>query len=361
MLQYGNEHYIYNKNGYLTTKYSGLDTTKYTYDNLGNLLLAVLPNGTNIEYVVDANNRRIAKKVDGRIIAKYLYQDQLKPVVELDSLGDVKRRYIYGVKQNVPDYYEQGGLRYRIITDHLGSVRLIVKESTGEIVTKINYDEYGKEIFAERDTSLSSLFFGYAGGLADTETGLIRFGARDYNPVSGRWSAKDPIGFNGGDYNLFGYVLTDPINLVDRDGKTTGSTQNIFMIAVFNATVAATESALNGKSLDRIGLDALVGGASSLLGAGIGRVWNHPIIVGGVMSLISSYATTRYIDEKSNETIKNNLDIQQDIAANGILGALVAGLDGCYESMKMNVKGRMILSVVEGVISTIYKKKVLGL
>lgn len=199
--------------------------------------------------------------------------------------------------------------------------------------------------------------FGYAGGLYDEQTKLVRFGARDYNTTTGRWSAKDPIGFNGGDYNLFGYVLTDPINLVDRDGKTTGSTQNIFMIAVFNATVAATESALNGKSLDRIGLDALVGGASSLLGAGIGRVWNHPIIVGGVMSLISSYATTRYIDEKSNETIKNNLDIQQDIAANGILGALVAGLDGCYESMKMNVKGRMILSVVEGVISTIYKKK----
>ncbi len=66
MLLYGNEKYVYNKNGYLTTKYSGLDTTKYTYDNLGNLLLVVLPNGTNIEYVVDANNRRIAKKENGK-------------------------------------------------------------------------------------------------------------------------------------------------------------------------------------------------------------------------------------------------------------------------------------------------------
>ncbi|MCC6175807.1 MAG: RHS repeat-associated core domain-containing protein, partial [Chloroflexi bacterium] len=40
-------------------------------------------------------------------------------------------------------------------------------------------------------------------------------GARDYDADSGRWTAKDPIGFAGGQANLYGYVLNDPVNLVD--------------------------------------------------------------------------------------------------------------------------------------------------
>jgi uncharacterized protein RhaS with RHS repeats len=47
---------------------------------------------------------------------------------------------------------------------------------------------------------------------------LTRFGARDYDAQTGRWTAKDPILFDGGDTNLFGYVLGDPVNLVDLDG-----------------------------------------------------------------------------------------------------------------------------------------------
>jgi RHS repeat-associated protein len=60
--------------------------------------------------------------------------------------------------------------------------------------------------------------FGFAGGLYEQSTGLTRFGARDYDPITGRWTSKDPIGFAGRDPNLFGYVLQDPVNLVDIDG-----------------------------------------------------------------------------------------------------------------------------------------------
>jgi hypothetical protein len=47
---------------------------------------------------------------------------------------------------------------------------------------------------------------------------LTRFGARDYDPQSGRWTAKDPILFDGGDANIFSHVLNNPINLVDPAG-----------------------------------------------------------------------------------------------------------------------------------------------
>ncbi|WP_370302769.1 RHS repeat-associated core domain-containing protein [Rheinheimera baltica] len=52
----------------------------------------------------------------------------------------------------------------------------------------------------------------------DADTGLTRFGARDYDPETGRWTASDPIGFAGGDTNLYGYVLGDPINFIDPTG-----------------------------------------------------------------------------------------------------------------------------------------------
>ena len=60
--------------------------------------------------------------------------------------------------------------------------------------------------------------FGFAGGIYEAETKLTRFGARDYDGTIGRWTSKDPIRFNGGDSNLFGYVFSDPVNFVDSSG-----------------------------------------------------------------------------------------------------------------------------------------------
>ena len=47
----------------------------------------------------------------------------------------------------------------------------------------------------------------------------MRFGARDYDPSTGKWTAKDPILFNGGDTNLFAYALNDPVNWIDPAGR----------------------------------------------------------------------------------------------------------------------------------------------
>jgi RHS repeat-associated protein len=60
--------------------------------------------------------------------------------------------------------------------------------------------------------------FGFAGGLKDNHTGLIRFGYRDFDPETGRWTARDPIGFAGGDTNLYGYVGGNPVMFFDPSG-----------------------------------------------------------------------------------------------------------------------------------------------
>ena len=147
----------------------------------------------------------------------WLYHDQLNPVAELDGSGNVVARFVYGNRANVPEYMVKGGVTYRILSDHLGSPRLVVDTETGTVAQRIDYGEFGN---ITQDTNPGFQPFGLAGGLYDAGTELVRFGARDYDAEIGRWTAKDPIGFRGG-VNLYAYVLTDPVNSIDPSGLTT--------------------------------------------------------------------------------------------------------------------------------------------
>ncbi len=213
---YGNATFAYTGNGELLSKNDGGAITQYDYDVLGNLRKVVLPDGRVIEYVIDGRNRRIGKKINGSLVQGFLYQDQLNPVAELDANGDVISRFVYGSRPNVPDYMIRDGVTYRIISDHLGSPRLVVDTATGGIAQRLDYDEFGNVL---NDTHPGFQPFGFAGGIYDQHTKFTRFGARDYDPLTGRWTAKDPIRFAGGDPNLYGYVLGDPINFIDPDGR----------------------------------------------------------------------------------------------------------------------------------------------
>lgn len=215
-MQYGAAAYTYTANGELKSKTIGSQTTTYQYDVLGNLRKVTLPNGSVIEYVIDGQYRRLGKKVNGALLQGFLYQDQLKPVAELNASGQVVSRFIYAGRVNVPDYMVKGGATYRIITDHLGSPRLVVNSADGAIAQRMDYDEFGKVTL---DTNPGFQPFGFAGGLYDRDTGLVRFGARDYDAETGRWTAKDPILFQGGSVNLFEYAINDPVNFVDPEGQ----------------------------------------------------------------------------------------------------------------------------------------------
>ncbi len=191
------------------------DTTTYTYDALGNLTAVGLPDGTAIGYVVDAAGRRVGKKVNGTLVQGFLYKDRLRPVAELDGSGNIVSRFVYAGTAHVPAYMVKGGVEYRIISDHLGSVRLVVDTTTGQVVQRIDYDSWGAVTL---DTNPGFQPFGFAGGLYDSDTGLVRFGYRDYDPQAGRWTAPDPLLFAGSDINLYAYGSNDPINEIDPLG-----------------------------------------------------------------------------------------------------------------------------------------------
>jgi RHS repeat-associated protein len=203
--------------------------TKYDYDELGNLLRVDLdytgPGDTtwDIEYVVDGLNRRVGKKVDGTLVKGWVYDGQLRPVVEYDGTGAVVSRFVYGTQVNVPELMVKptgpATGTYRMITDHLGSVRLVVNTTTGNIAQRIDYDEFGVIL---TDTNPGFQPFGFAGGFYDHLTGLVRFGVRDYDSSIGRWTTKDPILFRGRQTNLYVYVGNDPVNRADAFGLLPG-------------------------------------------------------------------------------------------------------------------------------------------
>jgi len=107
------------------------------------------------------------------------------------------------------------GSTYYLTNDQVGSLRIIA-DASGSVVKRIDYDSFGN-IINDTDPSFA-VPFGFAGGLHDRDTALVRFGYRDYDPDVGRWTAKDPIAFAGGDTDLYGYCLNDSINWVDADG-----------------------------------------------------------------------------------------------------------------------------------------------
>lgn len=194
---------------------------QYFYDAGGNLIRVEFPGypGEWIEYLLDGLGRRVGRKhFVGYALSveqRWLYAGD-RIVAELDGYGTLTRQFVYATGRNVPDLMIAGSTVYRIITDDLGSVRVVLNLSTGTAEQIWEYDPWGKVQFVSGSPLLQP--FGYAGGLYDSITTLVHFGAREYDPHTGRWLTRDPSLFNGG-LNLYEYANDDPANYVDPDGR----------------------------------------------------------------------------------------------------------------------------------------------
>ncbi len=203
--------YAIGEDGFVT----GRGTDQFTYSATGELLEAHV-GGQTVTYQYDGWGRRVTRKdSSGPTWYVYGWPDQpFRPTATRDSAG-VWTRYYYDEKAIV-FAMQRGTDWYYVATDFVGTP-LAVFDATGRAVKVLEYDSYGV-LLSDSNPSFE-LAVGFAGGLADEQTGLVRFGWRDYEPAAGRWTARDPLFFAGGYGNLYTYCANDPVNHIDPSGQ----------------------------------------------------------------------------------------------------------------------------------------------
>jgi RHS repeat-associated protein len=202
----GTTSYGFGADGFL----SGRGVQTFTYSARGELLLAGA-----VSYVYDGLGRRTGR-TQGADTTEYLYGNPGDPlqVTAVRAPSGALSTYYYD-EDGLLYALQRGGSFYYVATDQAGSPR-VVTDATGAVVKSLAYDSFGV-LTSDSDPGFE-LPFGFAGGIADPVTGLVHFGFRDYEPESGRWTARDPVLFHGGQANLYVYAGGDPIGQRDPSG-----------------------------------------------------------------------------------------------------------------------------------------------
>jgi RHS repeat-associated protein len=211
LLAQGSTTYTWDVHGNRASDSTGVT---YTHDGLGRLL-GWRKGPTSLEYEVDALDRRVLRRRNGVVTARYVYEGQYRIVAELESGS----RFLYATHGHSPDAMVRAGVTYVYVKNHLGSVRAVVNAATGQVVQALDYDVWGNVL---SDSSPGFQPFAFAGGLYDAESKLTHFGWRDYDASTGTWTSKDPIRQAGG-LNVYLYVNANPGRYIDPSGLLAGT------------------------------------------------------------------------------------------------------------------------------------------
>ncbi|MBE7172480.1 MAG: RHS repeat protein [Williamsia sp.] len=262
----------YDANG--NTVSASLHGATYGWDAADRLVK--ITQGSNvIEFVYDGLSRRVAEKLNGAVIRRWLW-DGTELAEERDASGStvVKRFFAQGEQIN--------GSKYYYTFDHLGSVREMT-DTNGVVVVRYDYDPYGRrtKVSGTLDADL-----GFTGHYYHAASGLYLALYRAYDANLGRWLNRDPIEEEGG-LNQYNYVDNKPINSFDKDGRF------IWIIggAVIGAAVnlAITYIANDGNISNKQIAAAIINGA---IAGGVGAVAGP---IGGSIARILGFASNQLV------------------------------------------------------------------
>ena len=203
------------------------DAATLTYDDNGNLThdgtqtytwnaRDQLASMTGASFQYDALGRR-QRRIVGGTTTDWLY-DGLTPVQEQDGT-QVTANQLTGL--GIDEYLarlEGSPARY-VLSDALGSTVALADEA-GAVQTEYTYAPFGAATVTGQSSSNPHQFTGRE---ADG-TGLYYYRARYYHPGLGRFISEDPIGFLGGDVNLYAYVWNNPLRFLDPSGLQADNT-----------------------------------------------------------------------------------------------------------------------------------------
>ena len=232
----------HNANGNLTSD----GVWSYTYDYENRLVQA--SNGTNtIAYTYDARGRLIERRSSGNsVTTNRMYYVGWQMIADYDGVGNMRRKYVYGVDIDEPVRMTGSGTNYYYHADALGSITEITG-STGALVESYTYDVYGAPtIYNSSGAVTNASAIGnrrfFTGRNRDGETGLYNLRNRCYSPTLGRFMQTDPSGLAGGDLNLYRYCGNNPVNSSDPMGLFSWQAAGVTAVAAIGITAGIVGS-----------------------------------------------------------------------------------------------------------------------
>jgi RHS repeat-associated protein len=235
--------YAWSADGGLASKTTSAGVTAYSWTGLGELDEVSLPGGRTVSYRYDAHGNRVARLCDGAVTERYEWAGPSRPLAVYGADGSLLARFLYADARTPYAADTPGGRRY-LSYDQAGSLAAVT-DATGTVLRRVERDSFGNTL---TDTAPGVVpWLGFAGGMPDAETGLVHFGARDYDPALGRWVSKDPIGFAGGDADLFAYCGGDPVGAVDPSGLYGVGSENAPETAEVVELIAESEAQSAGR------------------------------------------------------------------------------------------------------------------
>jgi RHS repeat-associated protein len=216
------------------------------WDN-GNRLVDVQTRAAAVTAGVPKERLRYAYDADGRLIERRRYtwsgsvwtlaestryvNDGLQCVAEYNGSNVLQRRHVWGLDMDG----SRGGLGgvggllwiaspangvHYAAADANGNV-VALFGSTGHETARYEYGPFGEVLRMSGGAIAVENPWRFSSKRQDATTDWVHYEYRVYDPATGRWLSRDPIGEAGGE-NLYGFVGNDPINQIDRFGLSIG-------------------------------------------------------------------------------------------------------------------------------------------
>ena len=340
------DNYAYDADGNMT--FDGRTGMSLEWNDLG-LVEKVSLNGedfVNYSYLADGTKvSALNGDGDGLLYLGSLIYRKTGSNISLESAGFAGGRFVAretspGVSAMVPMIH---------VTDHLGSVRAVVDGVSGAVVEANDYYPFGSRWNVAAGLKDDTNRFRYNSKEEQFRFGTpyIDYGARQYDPVLGRWFAQDPLSEKYYGISPYAFCAGNPVKYLDPDGEIIATIAG----AASGFVIGTIDSAISHENIIKGMVSGTIAGAlaGAFIDLTVATGGSAPVIFG---STVIGGAIGGSVGEAVGAKVVNESITTADIIEAGHEGAVSGAVSGAVGAMSQ-VIASAAQATVKGAINTI--------